>query len=623
MRICLRCHQSRDNKDYDTLDDQVCKGCLAAVKRRKLAKEMTKRKEERKAGYKTLPKGAKDIEGAKRHADRNRENARKKQGNNSPQYVQTFTGSEAHRSTPDNLTPEEIELAQRELCRRHLLPYVQRFVPNYDPGWVHIDICERLEKFYDDVEKGLSPRLMLFMPPRHGKSELASVNFPSWAMGKNPRMKIIACSYASDLATDFSRAVRDRVRYDPAYHALFPGTTLNRSQESVANWATEKGGQYVAAGVDGPIGGKGGRIMIMDDPVKNREDADSAAFQNKCWSWFRSTFMTRTEPGGGILIIQTRWSDMDTSQRLLDLMAQNDQADQWEVIMYPALAEEDEYINMETREIIRGPNQNDIANEPLRLLRKEGDPLHPARYPKKVLETYRITMGAREWNALYQQRPTPKDGIFFHASWIIRRTAPAYQHMRHIMAVDLAIGEKHYHHQTAIVTGAIDYERYLHIRNVLLRKMSAHEIVDTILNIAQGLPNLMAIGIENGALKTSLQDQFRLETRKRNFFPTFDNELTPVNDKEIRARPFQGLMQGGMVIFPSEEVGWYPMALHQLMRFPAAGEGKDDIVDALAWLGRMYFHVHPPMPPKPRRQNIGWREKLRQEQLGKRSPMAA
>lgn len=148
------------------------------------------------------------------------------------------------------------ELALRALCRRRLLPFVQRFRPKYLAGWVHEDICRRLERFVRAVEAGESPRLLLLLPPRSGKSELGSRNFPPWVLGQHPDWEIIAASHTQSLTLSFSRYVRDLVR-DPAYKAIFPDLMLDPASQSIENWNTLQGGGYMAAGVGTGISGRG------------------------------------------------------------------------------------------------------------------------------------------------------------------------------------------------------------------------------------------------------------------------------------------------------------------------------------------------------------------------------
>ncbi len=170
------------------------------------------------------------------------------------------------------------EMAQRTLARKHLIASVIRFNPAYLAGWVHKDICARLERFMTAVENGENPRLMLQMPPRHGKSTLASQEFPAWVLGHHPTWELIVCSYAETLALDFSRAVRERMR-DPEFQVLFPTTKMDRDNQNAKGWKLTKKGGFLPAGVEGPITGKGAHILIIDDPIKNSQEAEYLSFR--------------------------------------------------------------------------------------------------------------------------------------------------------------------------------------------------------------------------------------------------------------------------------------------------------------------------------------------------------
>ena len=285
--------------------------------------------------------------------------------------------------TPQQLAEIKQRLATRALCRRRLLPFVLNNVKGYEPGWIHKEICQKLEKFEQDVIDKKSPRLMLFMPPRHGKSELASTQFPGWFLGRNPDKEVIATSYASTLALSFSRKVRELIR-SPGYNTLFPKTKLVKDSQSTENWLTTEGGGYLAAGVGGPITGKGADALIIDDPVKNRADAESATERQRVWDWYSSTAYTRLMPGGGVLLILTRWHQDDLAGRLLYEMQHG--GDKWDIIVYPAIAVHKERY------------------------REEGEPLNPERYDLEALARIKGALTKRDWGALYQQSPSTEEG---------------------------------------------------------------------------------------------------------------------------------------------------------------------------------------------------------------------
>jgi predicted phage terminase large subunit-like protein len=222
----------------------------------------------------------------------------------------------------------QAELAARVLSRRHLLSFVKRFRPKYDAGWVHIDICRRLERFLKAVEDGEEPRLLLMMPPRAGKSEIGSRHFSPWVLGHHPDWEIIAASHTTSLSMSFSRYIRDLLR-DPAYQAVFPAAILDPQSQSTENWNLTAGGGYLAAGVGSAITGRGAHVLILDDLVKDIEAADSQTQRDATWEWYISTAHSRLAPGGGVLGIMCMTGDTpvlmaDGTQRRLDTLTTSD-----------------------------------------------------------------------------------------------------------------------------------------------------------------------------------------------------------------------------------------------------------------------------------------------------------
>lgn len=286
-----------------------------------------------------------------------------------------------------NLKQIEVERARRNLARFTSYTY-----SDYQANWHHLKLCEYLERWaFGDID-----RLMVFMPPRNGKSELVSRRLPAYLFGKEPDASIIACSYGSDLASRMNRDVQ-RIIDSPEYYELFPNTTLNGSNVRT----TAKGsylrnsdifeivdhkGVYKSSGVGGAITGMGMKYGIIDDPYKNRQDANSETIRNGIWDWYVSTFYTRLEKGGKILITLTRWHEDDLAGKLLRIAENDPTADQWTVLEFPAIAE--------------GELHSDDQ-------RKEGEALWPDKYPLEELYKIKSTVGSYEWNALFQQRPHP------------------------------------------------------------------------------------------------------------------------------------------------------------------------------------------------------------------------
>lgn len=524
----------------------------------------------------------------------------------------------------------EREIAQRALCRRKLLPFIQKFNKTYSAGWVHQDICGRLERFVAAVARGESPRLMLFMPPRHGKSEIASKNLPAWVLGQYPDWEIIAASYAVSLPIGFSRKVQSLIQ-DPYYHILFPKTKLHPKAQSAEAWMTTAEGGYVAAGVGGGITGKGAHIFIIDDPVKDAQEADSDTQRSSVWDWWGSTAKTRLAPGGGVLVIQTRWHDDDLSGRLLEQMkelkkefgeliegaekrleeaapgsteyhdietelhnfrSELTEIDDWEVVTYPAINEQnDEYITSEHKIITE-----DDHRPGTRLLRAKGTALHEHRYPLSRLRNMKRSMQPRHWSALYQQNPVPDEGIYFTKDMIrFTNAIPPLEELYIFSAWDLAVGEKQSNDYIVGAVGGLDWQGQIHVLDIIRFRQADNQIVaETILNTCKRFPNMMQTGVEKGQLELALWPTLKKEMDKRQQYPTFNHELKPITDKWIRARPLQGRMQQGTVLFPYNQP-WVETAQQELLRFP--GGLHDDIVDALAWMVRMIQHHKE--PPKP------------------------
>lgn len=538
------------------------------------------------------------------------------------------------------------ELARRELARRALLQYILQFNPGYLPGWVHEDICRRLERFLEDVRAGKDPRLMLCMPPRHGKSTIASVEFPSWILGNHPQLEVMACSYGVSLPVKFSRLVRERLR-DPQYQQIFEDTRVDPESQNVEGWATTAKGGFIPAGVGGGITGKGADVLIVDDPFKDAEEADSVTVRDSVWDWWGSTAYTRLSPKSGVVVINTRWNDDDLSGRLLAQMhaalkeieeacdalraegateaaieayraEELQTVDQWEVISYPAIAEHDEYLTEDHR-VVEAPEPR------ARPLRRKGDALHPARYDiKKLLRKKRVTQ-PRHWAALYQQTPVPDEGTVFTKQMIHCAASPDWRELPILISVDLAISVKQDRNYTVIGAGCIDYDDVLHVLAAFRKRMGTFEIVEAILDMYERFKNTtqsVTVGIEQGQIYLAIKDQLELRMRERKLYPSLDMELKPVTDKKVRAGPLQGQMQQARVCFPPGQP-WAEQVVHELLRFP--GGVFDDCVDMMSWMARMRARVFAPQRPKPKRLK-SWKDKLNQytkREAGAGSAMAA
>ncbi len=454
----------------------------------------------------------------------------------------------ASANLPRNLllsSLSELETLKRELAtrgaRRSLLGFTEYTNPLYRRADHHAQIAAKLEA----VERGEIDRLMIFMPPRHGKSELASKRFPAWCLGKRPDRQIIAASYNSDLANDFGRNVRNLVA-EPEFGQVFPNVSLAADSQAANRMNTNHGGAYVAAGVGTAVTGRGAHIALIDDPFKDREEADSERRRELVWDWYRSTLYTRLMPGGAIVLIQTRWHEDDLAGRLLE-----QDASQWDVLELPAI------------------NTN-------------GEALWPEWYPLPALERIRETIGQREWSALYQQRPQPDEGTFFQRDWF--RTWDAIPPLRYYGTSDYAVtdgaGDFTVHRIWGVDAGGALY-RVDGWRGQATSDVWIERKLDL---IAKYKP--MAWFGESGVIRRAIEPMPARRMAERRIYCRLE-WLASIGDKPSRARSFQAMLASGRVFFePGAD-------LSEFLVFPA---GKhDDDVDAAGMIGRALDHAHPAM----------------------------
>lgn len=283
--------------------------------------------------------------------------------------------------------------------RQGLLAFTKAQTPGYRAGWVHAEIAAIFEDFSRRVARGEAPRKIVTAPPRHGKSREVSECGSVWHLGHNPTHEIVTAGYALTPAQDRTRLARE-LALSPEARAVFPALSLSRDTASKTDWrllvnGRTAGGMY-AVGVRGSLTSRGAHVLLIDDPLKDWEDAQSPAQRQKTWEWYTSTAVTRLAPGGGIFIVQTRWHEDDLTGRVLERLPHEG----WEITNFPAIAEADEYSTITGK-----------------LLRRAGEALHPARRPLEVLEKIRATLGPVQWSALFQQRPTTPGGEIWRRDW--------------------------------------------------------------------------------------------------------------------------------------------------------------------------------------------------------------
>lgn len=574
MPVLKTCPQCKEPKDYRSFEDgeETCRKCRSDIQYSNVEEKAEKRRQE-----KMLKAEIRKMAQQRLTRMKNARVARKRKAIEAPVIEPVKVAA----------NPVHQELARRELQRRKLVEFIKGFHPRYKAGWVHYDICKRLEQFAQDVRDEKSPRLMILMPPRHGKSQIASKLFPAWFLGHNPSNEVIACSYNISLALEFSREVRDVVR-SPLYQQLFPDTKLNPEVQSAENWKliSDTGvgaGGYVAAGVGVGITGKGAHVLIIDDPIKSEVEAESVDTRQKIWNWYLSSAYTRIAPGGGVLVIQTWWHDDDLAGRLQTMMKDNEDdeyVDKFEVVKYPAIAEEDEEFRL------------------------KGEALHPDRYDLKKLFRIQKQFGgpsSRYWSALYQQNPVPTEGAYFTRGMLrYRESKPSPHDMDIYQAWDLAISEEQQaaNNWTVGFTVGLDYNDDIHVlERVRLKTNNSLEIEDAIIDMYSKYPQVHGIGFEDGQIFKTMRSSLMRRMKERRVYIPLDekeNVLKPVNDKQVRARPLQARLQNKKITFPRGE-GWVDEVWSEFLRFPAGTQ--DDQVDALAWCIQMLASKSPPKPP--------------------------
>lgn len=302
-------------------------------------------------------------------------------------------------------------------ARACLLLFVERMFPGYQVAPHHRLLAEHLEA----VERGEIRRLIVELPPRHGKSLLASIHFPAWYLGRQPRRQVIAASYAAELAYTFSRQARNLFTA-PGWP--FPGVPLADDARGVEHWSLAAGGGYVAAGVGGSITGHGADLLLLDDPVRNREDADSDTVRAAQWEWYTSTARTRLQPGGAIVLCLTRWHEADLAGRLLRAgVGAGDPGPDGVVSGAPRSGPGGDGLAVgEPWTVLRLPARAEL-DDPLG--RPEGSPLWPAWFSDAALTEIERAIGSRNWAALYQQRPSAQTGNLLQRDWWQTYTATA------------------------------------------------------------------------------------------------------------------------------------------------------------------------------------------------------
>lgn len=432
-------------------------------------------------------------------------------------------------------------MADRELAKRYLIDFTQLTFPEYKPSWHHILLAAELEK----VEKGEIDRLIILMPPRHGKSELASIRFPAWYLGKNPDNNIITCSYNSTLAAKFGMKARNLVQSD-IYHNIFGNIKIRDDSRAKQVWNLENHrGSYIAAGVGGGITGLGGNVLIIDDPIKNADEANSQTYRDRVWNWYTSTAYTRLENPGAIIIILTRWHEDDLAGRLL--AAEKKGGDIWKLLKLPAIAEDKEDHRL------------------------EGEPLWQDKFNLTKLKRIKRVTGNRDFESLYQQNPSAQKGEILKRAWwkYYKETPKAYE--RIIQTWDTAF-EKGKNNDYSVCQTWMETKEGFYLIDIWREKVEFPELKrQTIALYNKYKPSVVLI--EQKASGHSLIQELKRETK----IPI--KEIKPDKDKITRVYAITPTIESGNV-FLNENANWLHDFIDECSKFP--NSKHDDQVDAMS-----------------------------------------
>lgn len=389
------------------------------------------------------------------------------------------------------------------------------------------------------VARGDIKRLMVFIPPRHGKSLLISQYFPAWYLGLFPEHRFMLTSYGDDFSASWGRKSRDVLERNGHLY----GVKLSDSSSSAKAWdiAGHTGG-LVAAGVGGQLTGHGAHILSMDDPYKSREEAESPTVRERVYEWYTQTAYPRLEPDGAVILIMQRWHHDDLAGRLLRAQSH---ADQWHVVCLPAIAEE----------------QDELGRMP-------GDPLWPERFTRDDLERIKAAMGGYAWSSQYQQRPSPSKGATFRREWMEKRYHETPILPTVIQTVDSAFKTGVSNDYSVIATWGTDGKNY-YLLDVWRERVEFPDLVAAIkAQAARWRPN--AVVIEDAASGQSAVQTLKRETN----LPIVGQRFK--GSKQSRADSVSPLFEAGKVYLP-ESAPWLSDWMEEHVQFPKAPH--DDTVD--------------------------------------------
>lgn len=463
-------------------------------------------------------------------------------------------------------------MLRRRTIRRQFIEFAKAC--GFEPAPHHALLSDKLQS----LAEGRSRFLMVFMPPGSAKSTYSSILFPAWYLAQEYAGNVIAASHSSELAERFGRKVRALV----AERGPTLGYALAADSQAAGRWGTTLGREYYAAGVGVGIAGFRSKLNIVDDPFRNRQDAESKLIRDKVWDWFNDDLDTRLIPGGGTALIMTRWHDDDLAGRILARAKVT--GEPIDVVSIPAIA-----------------GENDALG------RKPGEWLWEGEYgyAERLREKHRTT-DPRSWASLYQQNPTPDTGDFFKADWIVPVSSiPPLANMRVYGGSDYAVTADGGDYTVHAVVG-VDPDENIYLLDLWRKQAASDEWVESWCDLVLKWKP-MEWAEETGQIKSGVGPFLDRRANERRAY-CVRTQFPTRGDKAVRAQSIRGRMAMKGLRVPAD-APWRSDFVSELLRFPAGV--NDDQVDALGLVGQLLDKMlagAAPAKPQPKADPSGYSE---------------
>ena len=430
----------------------------------------------------------------------------------------------------------EIKAAQSDLIR-----FAKEVYPNYSVGGHH----KVMARLFKEIAEGKKKRVIINIAPRHGKSELTSYLLPAWYLGLYPTHQIIMATHTASLSEDFGGRVRNLVN-SPEYSSIFPDTKLAEDKKGAGSWATTKGGKYYAVGVGGALAGRGANLLVIDDPHSEQDLKSGSKLPfEQAWSWYQTGPRQRLMWGGAIIVVMTRWGQLDLTAKLIEYQTANPEADQWEVVEFPAIL-------------------------------PSGNALWPEKWPIEELLKTKATLQPRYWNAQYQQEPTSDSiALIKREMWKIWQDEEPPDCEFIIQSWDTAHDTKTSSDYSACTTWGVWYNEQ--------ENNTPHVILLDAFKDRMEFPELKKVALEH--YNGWKPDAFIVEKKAagapliqelRNMgIPVQEFSPSRGNDKMVRVNAVADLFASGRVWAP--DTRWAQEVIEEIAAFPVGAH--DDYVD--------------------------------------------